>query len=95
MSCLRARVFGAYRDLLNAGYVAFPNDFRTFNEYRYAVRNEFKIQSDETDPEIVEKLLKRAYLVASEVRTQIVPVQASGGNRVRITFSDHHFEGQD
>ena len=94
MSCIRARVLGSYRSLLKAGHIAFESDYQTFDEYRIAVRKEFHFQAEETEPEIVEKLIKRAHQVALEVRTQIVPIQRVDETKYKVSFDERHFEGQ-
>lgn len=52
MACTRVRVLGAYRQLLAAGRIAFAESPRSFDDYRRAVRTEFGLQADETDPEV-------------------------------------------
>ena len=94
MACTRARVLGSYRSLLKAGHVAFNNDYAAFNDYRDAVRTEFSLQSDETDPEIIEKLIKRANQVASEVKIHIVPIYRVDDTKYKVAFEERHFEDQ-
>ena len=94
MACTRAQVIGSYRKLLRAGFVAFQDNYLTFSDYRNAVRSEFKLQADETDPEIIEKLIKRADKVAFEVRTSFVPLEKGAVTKYKVSFEDRHFDGQ-
>ena len=94
MACTRALVLGSYRKLLRAGFIAFQDNYLTFADYRNAVRSEFQLQADETDPEIIEKLIKRADQMAFEVRTRIVPLEKVDDENFRVSFEDRHFDGQ-
>ena len=94
MACTRAQVLGSYRKLLRAGFIAFQDNYLTFADYRNAVRSEFQLQADETDPEIIEKLIKRADQMAFEVRTRIVPLEKVDDENFRVSFEDRHFDGQ-
>ena len=94
MSCTRAQVLGAYRKLIRAGFVAFQDNYLTFADYRNAVRSEFNLQADETDPEIIERLLKRADQVATEVRSCFVPLEKVDDTKYRVSFEERHFDDQ-
>ena len=94
MACTRAQVIGSYRKLIRAGYFAFRDNYLTFADYRNAVRAEFHLQADETDPEIIEKLVKRAEQMAHEVQTRIVPLEQVDETKYRVSFEERHFDDQ-
>ena len=94
MACTRAQVIGSYRKLIRAGYFAFRDNYLTFADYRNAVRAEFQLQADETDPEIIEKLVKRAEQMAHEVQTRIVPLEQVDETKYRVSFEERHFDDQ-